>query len=161
MRREAIAFLVMASLLLLAATGARANAVKTPPMPACEYVTDIPGAFEKMWTEGGVTHVRHQLWTSVVYNLPGKVPGAIPFATNAGWEDRNIDANGNGDKAGYFNDGVFVGRYSGTYVSWTAYVTFAGHGPNNQLFTGTILEPSDACEGGGNLATAVLLMPHG
>lgn len=160
MRRELIAFGVMASLLLLTATSVQAKAVTVDLGFVCEYVTDTPGAFERQWTEGGVTHVRHQLWTSEVYFLPGKVEGATPFGTNAGWENRNLDAAGNGDKVGYFNDGIFEGRYTGTFVSGIAYVTFVGHGADNQLFYGTIIEPSDSCAGGGNLAHAYLMMPQ-
>lgn len=160
MRREAIALLVIAGLLVLTATGVQAKAVKANLGLVCEYVTDTPGAYERLWTEGGVTHVRHQMWTSEVYFLPGKVDGATPFGTNAGWESRNRDAAGNGDKVGYFNDGTFEGVYSGTYASGIAYVEFVGHGPNNQQFSGTIIEPSDACAAGGNLAHAYLLMPH-
>ena len=162
MRREAIAFLVMATLLLLTTAGVQAKAVTIGPLLACEYVTDAPEQVDRFWIDNeGVSHWRHQLWTSEVYVLPGKVGDAKPFAFNAGWEDRNLDANGNGDKLGYFNDGTFEGHYGGTYISGIAYVSFVGHGPDNQQFSGTILEPSAECANGGNLAEAFLLMPHG
>lgn len=160
MKRAIFALAVMiAFLALLAAPGVRATAVKVDAGLVCEYVTDTPGAFDRMWTEGGITHVRHQAWTSVVYFLPGKLTGAF-LGLNAGWENRNVDAAGNGDKLGYFNDGTFAGYYSGTAVGGVWSVTFTGHGAGQVLFYGTIAEPSNSCEAGGNLAHAYLLMPH-
>lgn len=160
LRRAVFALAVMiAFLALLAAPSVRAKAVAVDAGLVCEYVTDTPGAYERMWTEGGVTHVRHQLWTSVVYFLPGKDTGVF-LGTNAGWENRNTDAAGNGDKLGYFNDGTFEGQYSGTAVGGVWSVSFVGHGADNVLFYGTIVEPSGSCEDGGNLAHAYLLMPH-
>lgn len=139
----------------------RAEAVTTDLGLVCEYVTDTPGAYDRLWTEGGVTHVRHQVWTSVVYLLPGKDTGVF-LGNNAGWENRNLDAAGNGDKLGYFDDGTFAGHYGGTAVDGVWSVTFVGHGAGNLLFYGTIIEPSNSCEGtNGNLAHAYLLTPHG
>ncbi len=162
MKRAVFALSVMIALVALLATPSiRAQAVAMDLGVVCEYVTDTKGAFDRQWTEGGVTHVRHQAWTSVVYLLPGKDTGTF-FGTNAGWESRNVDASGNGDKVGYFNDGTFEGRYTGTAVNGIWSVTFVGHGAGNLLFYGTILEPSSSCEGSnGNLAHAYLLSPHG
>ncbi len=160
MKRAVCAFAVMVSLLaLFAMPSVEAKAVTIDAGLVCEYVTDTPGAFDRMWTEGGITHVRHQAWTSVVYFLPGKDTGVF-LGTNAGWENRNLDVLGNGDKLGYFNDGTFAGYYSGTSVEGVWSVTFTGHGAGNVLFYGTIIEPSNSCEAGGNLAHAWILMPH-
>ncbi len=83
------------------------------PLPACEYITNTPGAYERIWTEGGITHVRHQQWTSVVYAPPGNAEGRVFIGTNAGWSDFNLDANGNGNEFGYWNDGTVEGIVSG------------------------------------------------
>ena len=152
---------MVALVALIAAPTVQAKAVTLDLGLACEYVTDTPGAFARMWTKGGVTHGRHQAWTSEVYVLPGKVEGAKPVGTNAGWENRDVDTAGNGHKAGYFNDGTFEGRYAGIAESGVWSVKFVGHGADHTLFYGTITEPSDSCFGGGNLAHAYLLMPHG